>query len=95
MRATLGVPVGRLASKRHLLIVCRIYALAAYENSKSLSDMTEAELNQIWDTLARGQAITGWISWSHQDLDMLRHRTSTAFKTWKRGSDPRTAWAEA
>ena len=58
-----------------------------------LIEMTETELNQIWDTLAKGHPIAGWISWPHQNLDILRHRSPIAFKTWKRESKPRTAWS--
>ncbi len=56
--------------------------------------MTEDELNRIWDALSRGDAIEGWISWPHQDREMLRHRDTSSFETWRREAHPRTAWGK-
>ena len=56
--------------------------------------MTQDELNRIWDSLAKGSAIEGWVSWPRQDKEMLRHRDSHSFETWAREADPRTLWAK-
>lgn len=56
--------------------------------------MTEDSLNQTWDTLAKGCAIAGWVSWPHQDKEMLRHRDSHSFETWAREANPRSQWVK-
>ena len=56
--------------------------------------MTEEGLSHIWDSLAKGHPTAGWVSWPHQDQEVIRHRDAQSCETWTRDAAPRTPWVK-